>query len=155
MSRALSFFCWSLTAGKGSKGKSGSRQPVETPKPAPAPKSGSWLTPEEVQLNGNFGQNKGVVEVGANSVIDAFREKSDMDGNLINIGFMVFQPELFDLIEGDETVFEKGPLTKLVAQKQLVGYIHQGFWQCMDTKLEKDRLEEMWNSGRAPWKVWE
>ena len=73
----------------------------------------------------NFGQNKGVVEVGANSVIDAFREKSDMDGDLINIGFMVFQPELFDLIEGDETVFEKGPLTKLVAQKQLVGYIHQ------------------------------
>ena len=69
----------------------------------------------------NFGQNKGVVEVGANSVIDAFREKSDMDGDLINIGFMVFQPELFDLIEGDETVFEKGPLTKLVAQKQLWG----------------------------------
>lgn len=55
----------------------------------------------------NFGQNKGVVEVGANSVIDAFREKSDMDGDLINIGFMVFQPELFDLIEGDETVFER------------------------------------------------
>ena len=69
----------------------------------------------------NFGQNKGVVEVGANGVIDAFREKSDMDGDLINIGFMVFQPELFDLIEGDTTVFEKGPLTKLVEQHELVG----------------------------------
>ena len=103
----------------------------------------------------NFGQNKGVVEVGANSVIDAFREKSDMDGDLINIGFMVFQPELFDLIEGDETVFEKGPLTKLVAQKQLVGYIHQGFWQCMDTLREKQKLEQLWASGNAPWKVWE
>lgn len=97
----------------------------------------------------NFGQNKGVVEVGANSVIDAFREKSDMDGDLINIGFMVFQPELFDLIEGDETVFEKGPLTKLVAQKQLVGYIHQGFWQCMDTLREKQKLEQLWASGQC------
>ena len=103
----------------------------------------------------NFGQNKGVVEVGANSVIDAFREKSDMDGDLINIGFMVFQPELFDLIEGDETVFEKGPLTKLVAQKQLVGYIHQGFWQCMDTLREKQKLEQLWASGNAPWKVFD
>lgn len=74
----------------------------------------------------NFGQNKGVVEVGANGVIDAFREKSDMDGDLINIGFMVFQPELFDLIEGDNTVFEKGPLTKLVEQRELVGYVHRG-----------------------------
>ena len=91
----------------------------------------------------------------AESVIDAFREKSDMDGDLINIGFMVFQPELFDLIEGDETVFEKGPLTKLVAQKQLVGYIHQGFWQCMDTLREKQKLEQLWASGNAPWKVWE
>ena len=102
----------------------------------------------------NFGQNKGVVEVGANGVIDAFREKSDMDGNLINIGFMVFQPELFDLIEGDSTVFEKGPLTKLVEQKELVGYIHKGFWQCMDTLREKQKLEQLWEAGNAPWKVW-
>ena len=103
----------------------------------------------------NFGQNKGVVEVGANGVIDAFREKSDMDGDLINIGFMVFQPELFDLIEGDSTVFEKGPLTKLVEQKELVGYIHKGFWQCMDTLREKQKLEQLWEAGNAPWKVWE
>ena len=102
----------------------------------------------------NFGQNKGVVEVGANGVIDAFREKSDMDGDLINIGFMVFQPELFDLIEGDSTVFEKGPLTKLVEQKELVGYIHKGFWQCMDTLREKQKLEQLWEAGNAPWKVW-
>ena len=103
----------------------------------------------------NFGQNKGVVEVGANGVIDAFREKSDIDGNLINIGFMVFQPELFDLIEGDSTVFEKGPLTKLVERKELVGYIHKGFWQCMDTLREKQKLEQLWESGNAPWKAWE
>lgn len=103
----------------------------------------------------NFGQNKGVVEVGANGVIDAFREKSDMDGDLINIGFMVFQPELFDLIEGDTTVFEKGPLSKLVAKKELVGYVHKGYWQCMDTLREKQQLEKLWESGKAPWKVWE
>ena len=103
----------------------------------------------------NFGQNKGVVEVGANGVIDAFREKSDMDGDLINIGFMVFQPELFDLIEGDTTVFEKGPLTKLVEQRELVGYVHKGYWQCMDTLREKQKLESLWESGKAPWKIWE
>ena len=75
--------------------------------------------------------------------------------NFINIGFMVFQPELFDLIEGDSTVFEKGPLTKLVEQKELVGYIHKGFWQCMDTLREKQKLEQLWEAGNAPWKVWE
>ena len=103
----------------------------------------------------NFGQNKGVVEVGKDGVIDAFREKSDTDGDLINIGFMVFKPELFDLIEGDTTVFEKGPLVKLVEKQQLVGYIHKGYWQCMDTKREKELLEKLWSEGKAPWKVWE
>lgn len=103
----------------------------------------------------NFGQNKGVVEVGQDGVIDAFREKSDMDGDLINIGFMVFEPKLFDYIEGDTTVFEKGPLTRLVAERQLVGYIHKGYWQCMDTLREKQQLERLWESDNAPWKLWE
>ena len=102
----------------------------------------------------NFGQNKGVVEVGQDGLIDAFREKSNLDGDLINIGFMVFQPELFDYIDGDETVFEKGPLTKLVAKHELVGYIHKGYWQCMDTLREKQQLEKLWDSGNAPWKIW-
>lgn len=103
----------------------------------------------------NFGQNKGVVEVGKNGVIDAFREKSDTDGDLINIGFMVFKPELFDLIENDTTVFEKEALTKLVDRHELVGYIHDGFWQCMDTLREKQQLEKLWNSSNCPWKMWE
>ena len=102
----------------------------------------------------NFGQNKGVVEVGRDGIIDAFREKSDLDGDLINIGFMVFQPELFDYIEGDSTVFEKGPLTKLVQAQQLAGYVHTGFWQCMDTLREKQLLESLWENGSAPWEVW-
>lgn len=103
----------------------------------------------------NFGQNKGVVEVGKDGTIVAFREKSDLDGDLINIGFMVFEPELFDLIEDDSTVFEKGPLTKLVSKQQLVGFVHKGYWQCMDTLREKQQLEKLWESGNAPWKLWE
>ena len=103
----------------------------------------------------NFGQNKGVVEFASNGEIEAFREKSDLDGDLINIGFMVFEPTLFDYIEGDATVFEKGPLTSLVEKRELMGYIHKGFWQCMDTLREKQQLEKMWESGNAAWKVWE
>lgn len=102
----------------------------------------------------NFGQNKGVVEVGENGVISAFREKSDMDGDLINIGFMVFKPQIFDLIDGDETSFEKEPMEKLVSRQELVGYVHNGYWQCMDTLREKQQIEKLWDSGNAPWKVW-
>ncbi len=102
----------------------------------------------------NFGQNKGVVEVGKNGIIEAFREKSDTDGELINIGFMVFKSELFDYIDDDTTIFEKGPLTLLADKKELIGYVHKGFWQCMDTLREKQQLENMWESGLAPWKLW-
>ena len=105
----------------------------------------------------NFGQSKGVVEVGANGVIDAFREKSDTDGNLINIGFMVLEPAIFDYLEGncDKMPFESEPLNKLVKDRELVGYVHRGYWQCMDTKREKDRIDALWESGEAPWKIWE
>lgn len=103
----------------------------------------------------NFGQNKGVVDIGADGSIKAFREKSDFDGDLINIGYMVFEPAIFDYIEGDSTIFERTPLSKLVEEGQLAGYVHKGFWQCMDTLREKEKLEEYWNSGKAPWKKWE
>lgn len=103
----------------------------------------------------NFGQNKGVVEVRKDGMIKAFREKSDMDGNLINIGFMVFKPQIFNYIEGDETSFEKAPMEKLVELQELVGYVHNGYWQCMDTMREKQQIENLWDSGNAPWKVWE
>ena len=103
----------------------------------------------------NFGQNKGVVDIAPDGMVNEFREKSDYDGDLINIGFMVFEPELFDYIEGDQTVFEKEPMDALVKRRELVSYIHRGYWQCMDTKREKDKLEELWSEGKAPWKVWE
>ena len=102
----------------------------------------------------NFGQSKGVVEYGKDGLIEAFREKSQSDGDLINIGFMVMESAIFDYIEGDDMSFEKEPLRKLVEEKQLAGYVHKGFWQCMDTLNEKNKLEELWESGKAPWKVW-
>lgn len=103
----------------------------------------------------NFGQNKGVVEVGQNGLIDAFREKSDTDGDLINIGFMVMEPAIFNLIDGDSTPFEKEPMSRLVEKKQLVGYVHKGYWQCMDTLREKQQIEKLWETSSAPWKLWE
>lgn len=103
----------------------------------------------------NFGQNKGVLEIGKDGMVDAFREKSDLDGDLINIGFFVFEPKLFDYIPDDTTVFEREPLNGLVAEGQLAAYTHKGFWQCMDTLREKQKLEQLWESGNAPWKKWE
>lgn len=103
----------------------------------------------------NFGQNKGVLDIDSNGVVKAFREKSDLDGDLINIGYMVFEPEFFDLIDDDETVLEKVPMDRLVAKSQLAAYTHKGFWQCMDTLREKQKLEKLWDSGNAPWKLWE
>lgn len=102
----------------------------------------------------NFGQNKGVVEVGKNGLIRAFREKSDIDGDLINIGYMVLESHIFDLIESDDTSFEKEPMCQLVAENELVGYVHDGYWQCMDTLREKIQIEKLWDEGNAPWKVW-
>lgn len=103
----------------------------------------------------NFGQNKGVLDINRDGLVAAFREKSDLDGDLINIGFMVMNPDVFDLIEGDSTVFEQEPMKNLVNSHQLMAKLHPGYWQCMDTLREKKKLEELWNSGNAPWKVWD
>lgn len=103
----------------------------------------------------NFGQNKGVLDINKDGTVGAFREKSDLDGDLINIGFMVFEPELFDYIEGDNTIFEKEPMNSLVQNNQLVAYVHKGYWQCMDTLREKQQLEKLWETKQAPWKLWE
>ena len=100
-------------------------------------------------------QQKGVLDIGGDFAVHSFREKSANDGAPINAGYMVLQPEIFDYIDGDDTVFERGPLEKLAAQAQLMSYQHRGFWQCMDTKREMDMLERLWQSGQAPWKTWE
>lgn len=103
----------------------------------------------------NFGQNKGVVEVNKDGMVSEFREKSNLDGDLINIGFMVLEPEIFNYIEGKTTILEKDVLQELVKKQQLNAYVHHGFWQCMDTMREKEMLEKLDASKQAPWKTWE
>jgi glucose-1-phosphate cytidylyltransferase len=83
-----------------------------------------------------------------------FKEKTPSSEGWINGAFFVLEPEIFDYIEGDNTVFEKEPLERLVKENQLVAYRHEGFWQCMDTIHEKQILEKMWQTGKALWKTW-
>ncbi len=103
----------------------------------------------------SVGQRFGVLEIDEENKVNGFREKDDSDGNLINVGFMVCNPEVFDYIKDDMTSLEKAPLQNLSKNGQLMAYRHEGFWQCMDTKREMEKLEEMWGSGQAPWKIWE
>lgn len=103
----------------------------------------------------NAGQRFGVLDITDEGVIREFREKTQGDGNMINIGYMVCQPEFIDFIEDDTTVLEKEPLESMAKKGQLMAYKHNGFWQCMDTVREKEQLEKLWASGNAPWKVWE
>ena len=103
----------------------------------------------------NVGQQFGVLDVDDTGFVTGFREKQDMDGSLINIGFMVCNPEIFDYIDGDSTVFEKKPLETLSSNRELVSCPHNGFWQCMDTVRDLNKLQTLWESGQAPWKVWE
>lgn len=102
----------------------------------------------------NLAQQKGVLDIAEDGSIRSFREKEEMDGAAINGGFMVFQPELFEYLEGDETVLEQEPMHRLAADGELMSFYHRGFWQCMDTQREKRLLEALWESGRAPWKRW-
>ena len=102
----------------------------------------------------NVGQRFGVIEMGNDNSIKAFREKSDSDGSVINGGFMVFQPQIFNYIEGDETILERTPLETIANIGELKGYKHEGFWHCMDTQRDKQNLESLWAANKAPWKVW-
>lgn len=103
----------------------------------------------------NPGQRFGVLELDDDGGVLEFREKRDSDESLINGGFMVAEPQVFKYIDGDYTFFEKEPLERLAGEGQLAAYRHGGFWQCMDTQRDKERLEQMWNEGNAPWKIWE
>lgn len=99
-------------------------------------------------------QQKGILDIRADNTVRAFREKNNRDGSPINAGYMVLQPEIFDYISGDDTVFERAPLEKLADQGELMSYMHHGYWQCMDTKREMDILEAHLRNGTAPWKKW-
>lgn len=99
-------------------------------------------------------QDKGILNIGGDNAVKSFREKNIGDGAPINAGYMVLEPSVFDLINGDETVFEREPLESLVEQGELMSFVHEGFWQCMDNIREKEMLEKLWASNQAPWKKW-
>ena len=95
----------------------------------------------------------GALQMSGNKV-EGFLEKPRGDGGLINGGFFVLSPKCIELIDNDESPWEQKPLMTLAQQGQLIAFEHQGFWQAMDTLREKNLLEELWNKGTAPWKVW-
>ena len=97
----------------------------------------------------------GALKMATDSIVDHFQEKPDGDGSWINGGFFVLNPKVIDRIIGDETSWEREPLTSLAADGELVAFKHDGFWQPMDTLRDKNMLNDLWDSGRAPWKVWE
>lgn len=96
----------------------------------------------------------GVLDISENNQINAFREKSQVDSGYINAGFMVLDPEVLDYVEDDTIMFECEPLEALSNENQLMCYKHDGFWQCMDTLRDKQKLENLWADNTAPWKVW-
>jgi glucose-1-phosphate cytidylyltransferase len=88
-------------------------------------------------------------------MVTEFTEKPQIGEGWINGGFLVFEPRLFDYLEGDETVLEADALERLAEDRQLAAYRHEDFWQCMDTLRDKRLLETLWQENRAPWKVWQ
>jgi glucose-1-phosphate cytidylyltransferase len=86
--------------------------------------------------------------------VRTFKEKPKGDGGMINGGFFVLSPAVLDLLDGDDCIWEREPLEALAEHGELAAYQHQGFWQPMDTLRDKTHLEELWQSGQAPWKVW-
>jgi glucose-1-phosphate cytidylyltransferase len=95
----------------------------------------------------------GHIEISENQITE-FSEKPQTGEGWINGAFFVLEPQVFDYIDGDDSHFEKGPLPKLASDGQLMAYHHDGFWQCMDTLREKVYLQNLWESGNAPWKTW-
>ncbi|TYZ24153.1 glucose-1-phosphate cytidylyltransferase [Selenomonas ruminis] len=100
-------------------------------------------------------QSKGVLNIGGDNAVKSFREKAIQDGALINAGYMVLEPGIFEYLTDDTCVFEQEPMERLAEDGQLMSYHHKGFWQCMDTLREKMQLEALWANGTAPWKVWD
>lgn len=99
-------------------------------------------------------QRFGVLDIDDDNVVSSFREKSTDDGSKINAGYMVLEPEIFKYITGDNEMLENEPFDRIVELGQLAAYKFDGYWQCMDTKREHEKLEALWESGNAPWKHW-
>ena len=113
-------------------------------------KMGKYATLTAMSPTGRFGS----MEVSDANQVLSFIEKPKTDQNWINAGFFVLEPEIFNYIDSELTVWEKGPLEKLAKEGQLVAYKHRGFWKPMDTMRDKYELNTLWNSNSAPWKLW-
>lgn len=109
-------------------------------------------TVTSVQPDARFGD----MDITNDSLVNAFREKSKVDAKWINGGFFVLKPEVFNYLQKDmaDIMWEEEPLEKITSDKQMVAYKHNGFWKCMDALRDKIELNELWESGKAPWKIW-
>jgi len=108
---------------------------------------GKMVTVSAVHPGARFGE----LDIN-NNVVTSFKEKPQVTQGWINGGYFVIEPEFFDLIEGDSTILEKSPLERAAEMGELMSYQHDGFWQCMDTKRDRDSLEDLWEADSAPWK---
>jgi len=113
-------------------------------------KNGKYCTVTSVQPSGRFG----AINLNDNNTVHSFMEKPKGDGAWINGGFFVCEPEVFDYISGDSTVWEREPMEKIAAEGQMIAFKHEGFWKPMDTLRDKQELEEHWLQNKAKWKVW-
>lgn len=109
---------------------------------------GKMVTVSAVHPGARFGE----IEMQEQQVI-SFQEKPQTGQSWINGGYFIIEPEFFDLIEGDQTILEREPLEKVAETGELMAFHHDGYWQCMDTRRDRDQLEALWESGHAPWKV--
>ncbi len=113
-------------------------------------KSGKSLTVTAYKPQGKFGS----LELGENGDVLSFTEKPKGDGMWINAGYFICEPLVFDYLGGDDMMLEKEPLERMARDNLMTSYIHTGFWKPMDTLKDNNELNEMWNSGKAPWKIW-
>lgn len=109
-----------------------------------------FCTVTSVQPSGRFG----ALTLSDNNQVHSFFEKPKGDGSWINGGFFVCEPEIFNYIKGDDTVWEKEPMEQIAHEGQMYAYKHSGFWRPMDTLKDKNDLSEMWETSQAPWKIW-
>ncbi|MDD2553707.1 MAG: glucose-1-phosphate cytidylyltransferase [Desulfotomaculaceae bacterium] len=112
---------------------------------------GKLATVTSTQPAGRFG----VLGLSEDNHVNGFSEKPEGEGAWINSGFFVMEPCVFDYIEGDQTILEREPLERLAMDGQLMAFKHTGFWQPMDTMRDRNLLEKLWQTGKAPWKIWE
>ncbi len=112
---------------------------------------GRWATVTAVQPPGRYG----ALQIDADNGVNGFVEKPLGDGGFINGGFFILSPRCIDMIKGDATSWEAEPIARIAAMGQLSAFHHRGFWQPMDTLRDRTQLEDMWSSGKAPWKVWQ